>query len=207
MVLPLILRGALTLVPKVTSKVAPIIGGVVKTIVKKPVKSLVSGTILTLGAPSLIGLLSVPKISKEIDPRKRFRAGQSFGQALTQPQLQSIPNDGGSVIKKGAAAFGVAGAIIGAAAIGKQVLPKIKGLKPSAKDKVLESSAIQKNVPIETPDIGKQVAVDPTLGATPKPKEPTKEKPLSIKNTFNPEINIKFSKSRKFINQQLLIRQ
>lgn len=33
-----------------------------------------------------------------------------------------------------------------------------------------------------------------------------KVKPISIKNTFNPTIDIKFSKSRKFINQQILIK-
>jgi len=30
--------------------------------------------------------------------------------------------------------------------------------------------------------------------------------PINIKNTFNPKINIRFSKSHKFINQQILVR-
>ena len=101
---------------------------------------------------------------------------------------------------------GTAAAVVGGVALGKAALAKIpKPSLPKAKETTQEPPiAFLPAPPSLTP-------TTQPLGAVQQPPEvaPVVEKPqppINITNTFNPTIDIRFSKSRKFINQQLLIR-
>ena len=91
-------------------------------------------------------------------------------------------------LKKAGIAGGIIAAVVGGGKIVKEKLAKAKA------EKVLLPADIIAVTPKE--DITKP------FGVVEKPKPVPKEKVElpSIKNTFNPEINIKFSKSKKFIN-------
>lgn len=164
------------------------------------------GILITAGTlPTLVGAGVTPTgraILKGIfDPRIGFKRGKEF--------LEERPEEEKVSLIEGATKVGTAG-LIGAGAIitGKKVIEEVKKrrAKKEPEEKVLTQEDIQKVTPIE--DVGKQIE-EPTLGAVPKPKEEIipKVQPLTIKNVFTPSIDIRFSKSRKFINQQLLIRR
>jgi len=72
MVLPIILTAARIAAPFILRQASSILG----FIAKSPVKAVG----LTLGVPTVIGLLTIPSIRKEISPITRFEAGKEFGE-------------------------------------------------------------------------------------------------------------------------------
>ena len=101
---------------------------------------------------------------------------------------------------------GTAAALVGGVALGKKALEKFpKPFFPKAKETPGEPPVALLPAP---PSI---TTTTQPLGAVQQVKEPIPEappmqQPINITNTFNPSIKISFKKSRKFINQQLLIR-
>jgi len=182
----------------------------------------------TLTLPTAIGFVSTKEgralARKFIDPTSRIRFGKTVAtdplravkdvfrdktplEGLQSiPILQSIPGQPGPFPFKSKTIIERA----------KEKIPDVPAppsiLVPAGIGAAIAGlgALLIQRLPTGTGQVGLQVSEEPTLGAVPKPKEPVKEKPLTpmmIKNTFNPEINIKLSKSRKFINQQLLIRK
>ena len=92
--------------------------------------------------------------------------------------------------------LGTAGVIAGAAAL----LPVVREKLKKAPDLIALTPAIstqpfQPLAPVQKP-VEEKIAV----------AEPVIQKPISIKNTFNPNIDISFKKTRRFINQQVVIK-
>lgn len=163
-----------------------------------------------IGAPAAAGiLLASPTARKFVDPRQTFKRGKEIGKLIEDPSklipekeetlLGKIKDVG---IKAGLIGAGAA-AVAGAAAIAvKKVKEKLPSKIPSAE----LPAAILPTVPSLTP------RTQP-LGAVEKPVEVEKvvaAQPVSmpsIRISNKPSINISFRKSRKFINQQVLVRQ
>ena len=98
---------------------------------------------------------------------------------------------------------GTAAAVVGGVAVAKKVLekiPKIPKLPKRIAPQVLPA-ALLPALPSLTPTTQPLGAVQ----QVPAVAAPVQQ-PINITNTFNPTIDIRFKKSRKFINQQLLIR-
>lgn len=156
-------------------------------------------------------LTAVPSLAKTFNP---FKAGQKAAPFIADPSKLLPEKDKPfkekviDVAKAGGLGVGVAAALIGVAAlIGKGIkklkpgqagLPGLPGL-PGAPGVSLPAAM--------APVISKPFGV----AEKPAPEKPAAlpgvpAQPINIKILNNPEINIRFSKSRKFINQQLLIR-
>jgi len=193
MVLPLALvaagslltRGIAAFLPKVLPVVSRFVGG----IIAKPVRAI--GTT----AAGLVGtgvLLTSPLARERVKeaPKTALEFGKKVGRELEKPKKERELTIGEG-LKKAGIVGGVVAAVVGGAKIVKEKITK---------EKVLDPQDIIKVTPIE--DITKP------LGAVEKPKPVPKEKvqPTSIKNTFNPTIDIRLSKSRKFINQQVIVK-
>jgi len=103
---------------------------------------------------------------------------------------------------------GVAAATVGGVILAKKGIEKVKSIIPSRSPAPPSQITPFAILPAATPIS----SLTQPLGAVQKPVEEdkvTKAIPSipSIKITNKPEINIKFSKSRKFINQQILVKQ
>lgn len=144
--------------------------------------------------PPLAGAISI--VPSLIDPRKTFAKGQELGKIIEDPS-KLLPKDKPATekIKEVAKAAGLLGGAAAVVAAAVPVVTKLRAGKPPA-------------ATLPTP-LTLTPRTQPLGAAQPTPKEApiTKpQKPPSIKITNNPVINIRFSKSRKFINQQLLIK-
>ena len=193
MVLPIILGAAAGLLARGAAIVLPRLISLGAKVISSPIKS------LGLGSAGLVttGILtSSPQARVFIKeaPSRTFRFGEIIGEKIEEKEPKDLPS-----ISQGLTAAGLAGAV--AAGI-LAATKKKKAKEPTAK--VLTPDDIIKAVPIEDTGL---IAEEPTLGAVQAPKEPSvaKERPIKIINTFDPEINIRFSKSRRFINQQILV--
>lgn len=171
-------------------------------------RALVPKTIGGVAKLAFVGgaLTAVPTLATTFNP---FRAGQKAAPFIADPSLL-LPKDKPlrekvkEVAKAGGIGAGVVAAVVGGAAVVKKAIEKAKKPVPVAD--------LPTPILPDIADIGQVVSQERTLGAVqPTPTEPTikeiTQKPLTIRNTFNPTIDIRFSKSRKFINQQILVRQ
>lgn len=149
------------------------------------------------------------------DPRKAPERAEIITGVIEDPS-SILPREGQTlkekVIQAGKAAglvgAGVAAAAGAVAVAGRAIrkrVPRLPSRRPR-KEPDLPPIAFLPAAPSLTP------STQP-LGAVEKPKEelpvvvkPVKERPINIRNTFNPTIDISFRKSRKFINQQILVR-
>ena len=146
-----------------------------------------------------------------IDPRKAPEKARIISGIIEDPS-KLVPKEGETlkekIIQAGKAA-GLIGAVTAAAAGGLVVAGRvIKGKIPS-----LPTGRASQLPPIAF--LPAPSSITPTiqpLGAVQKPMEPEKiaqAQPLampSIKITNKPEINISFRKSRRFINQQVIVK-
>lgn len=189
MVLPLIAGGLLAarfLIPKIAARLIPAIA---KFAVKRPITTFIT-------APTVIGLLTVPEVRKPVlkflSPKERVKAGKEFGEKLTGVK----PADGGDLIKTGLKAAGILGALVGAIAAAKLIKEKLP-----KKEKVI--SAPEQLVPP-----GVLPSMEPIGPVVKAPEEKIVQPVPSIINKINvtPIVNVRINQSRKFINQQLLIR-
>lgn len=197
MVFPLIgglLVGGRLLLPRVLQFAGKLAARTGAFAVKSPIKA----TVLSLAIPSGIGFLKgAPKIRKQLGPVARFKAGAEFGEKITG----EVPADGADLIKSGLTAAGIVGALVAAGVVAKKVAGK-KAVKRV--EKVLSSP--EQVVPLAA------LPIQEPIGVVKKPEDAAlKEKPAipSIINKINvnPTIDIRFSRSKKFINQQIITRQ
>lgn len=193
MVLPLALAGAAALLARgaaaLLPRVVPLVSKFVVGVVTKPLRA------VALTSAGLVGagvLLESPLARKKVKeaPRTALEFGKKAGREFEKPKAERELTIGEGLKKAGVVGGVVAAVVGGAIAVKKKI----------TKEKILTQEDIQKVTPVE--DITKP------LGVVEKPKPVPKEKVglPTIKNTFNPEINIKFSKTNKFINQQVLIK-
>jgi len=94
--------------------------------------------------------------------------------------------------------LGTAGLIAGATALLPVVREKLKkapGLEQIAVTPPISTQPFVPLAPVQKPVEEKALVVEPVI----------KQRPISIKNTFKPSIDISFSKTKKFINQQVLL--
>ncbi len=179
----LLARGAAALLPKIAKLGAKIIS--------KPVKSIA----ITSAAFFAGGLLKESPMARVFiteAPKTTFQFGQKIAREIEEPKKKKEVT-----VAEGLKKAGILGAVAAGAVGLIKTIPKAR-----AKEKVLEPADIIKQQPLE--GITKDIK-EPTLGAVEVPKAIPKEKPFTIRNTFNPTIDIRFSKSRKFINQQVLV--
>ena len=151
-----------------------------------------------------------------IDPRKAPERAKIIAGIIEDPS-KLLPTDKITlkerVLEVGKAA-GILGAgvalVAGGISIAKKKLrgakiPKVSLPTRQIAPQVLPA-ALLPAAPSLTPDTQPLGAVK-QVEEKPTPTLPVEKiKPMKITNTFNPTIDIRFSKSRKFINQQILIR-
>jgi len=159
------------------------------------------GVGLGLGA-----LASSPKIrefarTKVTDP---LAGGRFIGELVEDP-AKLFPKDKPfkEKVKEGLTTAGIIGGIaaagVGAGALVRSALEKRKEIKPKALPLPLLPAALPPA--IQTFGVAEKVADESTFPLAAAPI-----KPMRIQNTFNPEINISFKKSKRFINQQINVK-
>ncbi len=199
-----VLTGAAAFQKVLTSPVTTVVAGTaLGAFVGQPVKAFLGTSALVTG----IGVLSTsPRARKAakfiVSPVRRLAGGKVIGAAIEEPTtfLQKLLGLGA------VAAVPIATAGIGAAAVlGTQRLLRDRKIPtlPSGLPAALPAAAITTGLPVSPR------AIEP-LGAV-QPEKPIEEvKPPkavpAVKITNKPEININFRKSRRFINQQILVR-
>jgi len=157
--------------------------------------------------PTAVSALAVsPTLRKAVSP---IRRGKAIGAAVEDPQtfLQKVAgffSGAGQIVKETAPVI-VPAAIVGAAIIGgRRLARRARDRRPAAIPTAqLPIAALPVGVApvsVRTTPLG---AVTPT--EKPVAEEKVKKAPPSIRITNKPQINIRFSKSRKFINQQILV--
>ena len=155
----------------------------------------------------VVGAVSaVPSLATTFNP---FRAGQKAAPFIADPSKllpkeKTLKEKVVDVAKVGGLGVAAAAALVGSAALiakaakrlksGVPGLPGLPGL-PGAPGVILPSAPVisQPFGPAKKPEVE-------------KPKELLQARAPDIRIVNKPEINIRFSKSRKFINQQLLVR-
>lgn len=151
-------------------------------------------------------------VEKIKDPTK---IGRGIGEIIEDPskllpkEKQPLSEKIKEIAKSAGLVAGGAAALAGGILVTKKAITKAKEIFPK-KEAVLVSTQLPTEMVSQISAVAEPIgAVQPTppleepkmVGAAPLlPK-------INIKNTFNPEISFKFSKSRKFINQQILIRK
>lgn len=197
----LLARGITRGIPKATLAVG-------KAVVPKTPR----GIILTTAG---VGALTTsPTLRSLLDPRKIFQRGREVGRIVEDPSklipkeqtARGIKEKVVDIFKEAGPAAAVGAALAGGAVVAaKKVKSLIPGLPGAPGKPTAESFSV---LPTQ---------VSPTIAEPLGPaKKPEPEKPLeeikpvavmpTIKNIFKPSIDIRFSKKRTFINQQLLIR-
>ena len=200
MVVPLLIRGAALIGTRVVPKVLPFLGRVGKFFVPKTLKgSLIAAATI----PATIGVATTKPgrkiISTVFDPRKGFARGQatpefisSLGKGIKEGKVPS----GLTGLQKAGLIGGAAALGAGALVIGKKAKEKISFFRGNTGAPAVPfARTSQALAPVK--QIPEPVAVMPVEAL---------QKPVTIKNIFKPSIDISFRKSKRFINQQNLIR-
>ncbi len=193
-------------------KITPFLAGTLATLVAGPI----TGAKVFLGSGLATGILSRSQkartFAKEkiLDPTK---IGIGIGGLIEDPgkliPKETTPSGVRERVKEVALSAGLIGgtaaALVGGVALGRAALAKIpKPSLPRARETAREPPLAFLPAP---------PSITPTtqpLGAVKQPVDQVPVavpmQPVNITNTFNPSIKINFKKSRKFINQQVLIR-
>lgn len=196
----------------VLTKTATIEAGVLGTLLGGPILGLKAAgfTGLTLGALQVSPRVREFVVQKVIDPTG---GGRFIGEQIEKFGTSPLPTEKGLLekIKEGAKKAGILGAVVaggvGAGALIKAGVERVKKAKSPAIPKTLTIPAVL------MPSKPLPPAREP-FGAAQRP--PKEEKPFPVTQTMPniinkirvaPEINISFRQSRKFINQQILIRK
>lgn len=156
-----------------------------------------------------IGILQVSPIARKFvvarikDPTA---TGREIGAIIEDPsKLQPDIEKGETTIEKIKEIGKKAGVVGGAAAITAAAIAAIRKVR---KEKVPIPSlplptALFQGIPIPTPTIEPIGVVEKPVE---KPIEVVPKAAPAIKNIFKPEVNVKVSHSKRFINQQILVR-
>ncbi|HEC65385.1 MAG TPA: hypothetical protein ENI23_08825 [bacterium] len=194
MVVPALIAGGLLAARFVLPRLIPLGAKVLRFVAPKTVKgAIVQAVVIPTGVGFIAG---APSIAKQFLPGARFKASKEFGQKLTGEK----PADGGDLIKSGLKAAGVVGGVVAAVAVAKKIKEKL----PARKEKVITSPE-QIVPPAVLPLPPEQQPLGPVKQVT---EEKIMQPTPSIINKINvtPIVNVRINQSKKFINQQLLIR-
>lgn len=192
-----------------STKTTAVLAGTLGTLVSGPILGAKAflGTGLVGGALEASPILRKQAKEKIIDPT---RTGRFIGKTVENPS-RLFPKDKTQLEKKIKDSFKAAGVIGGttAAVLGGTALLK-KGIE-KAKSKKVKFPKINPNLlagPSKLePLVPKQIPLGPAKRVTEQAEDKIKPKSIpAIKNTFKPEINISFRNSKKFINQQVLVK-
>ena len=193
---------------------APVVGRIVLGQAKTLIPKTVGGKILALTGISALTTSPILRdvIVKKLNP---ISTGRELGRIIEDPS-KLLPKDKSKTgvkdkvvdtLKTAGLIGGVAAATVGGVVLAKKGIAKVKGLLPStATGGLIGSRAAPTGLLPATPSI---TPVTQPLGAVQKEVAPTTS-PIStlppIKITNKPVINVSFRKSRKFINQQVLVK-
>ena len=156
-----------------------------KSFIQRPLKT----TLGVLAAPAALGLASTPFARKVFFGG--FKRGRGLPEQVTGIVERFLPEDKPSPVLPFVAGAGVAAA-------GAAIIPRVA--RRFKKDDVIgipppiSTQAFQPLAPVQQP---------PTVEEIPLVAEVAAQKPVTIKNVFNPSIDISFKKTRRFINQQI----
>ena len=164
--------------------------GVGKFIGKSFVTSPVKTTLGLASAPFIVGLATTPEAKEFVTGG--FRRGQKTP--------ETIRGLGGILAESPKTALASAVGVGAVATLGTSAILKAIRDKPVTPPTIIAAAP-----PISTEALQPLGAVQPPQPIAEVPAAVKKEKPMKITNTFNPEINISFKKSKKFINQQVLL--
>lgn len=173
----------------------------IKTLVPATAKGKVA---VVLGAPLVTGILAGSKRAREfalglLDPVRKFERGKEIGGIIEEPS-KLLPKKKVPDILKTTGLIGTGAAIATAIPI---VTEKIRG----ARAPVITPTGTLAGVPVQA--ITQQAPISAIPKEIPKEKvvEPVKQALPSIINKISvrPEIDIRFSKRKTFINQQILL--
>jgi len=184
---------------------APIVGRAALRTGKAFIPKTALGKIAT-GVSGLFGagvLIASPKARRAVRaaPRRILGTGLGVGRQIEAGVPFSLRDVGKAAAGAGIAGAAVAGGLAVAGAI-KGRAKKVKGVVERVPDVIagtpsIVTTALEPLGPVVQPAVEVPVAVE----AIPKPM-----KPVTIKNIFKPSVDVRFSKSKRFINQQNLIR-
>lgn len=193
-------------------KLTPFLAGTLGTLLGGPG----TGAKVFIGTGLGVGILQVSPLARKVVKEKILdptKIGRGIGEILEDPakllpkEKQPIRERVKEVVKKAGVAAGLVAAGVGVVAAAPIIAKKVKEkILPSRIPTELAPAALLPAAPTST--IMPFAAVEPT----PTPKEvipvaaPMPAAIPSIRNVFKPSIDIRFSKSRKFINQQINIR-
>jgi len=173
-----------------------LVKGTGKAIAKRPILSLVGAGVLVTSPTARRAAVTLPQTL--------FSGGKTIGGKI---EGLSAPT------KEKAGKFGLLGlgaaALLGGVLVAPTALRAAKGLIPSLPKRKKATQELPVGLLPAPPSI---TPTTQPLGAVQQVVEPTpslpveKVKPMKITNTFNPTIDIRFSKSRRFINQQIIVK-
>ena len=177
--------------------------------------------LLGVTLPAGIGVLTSPRarrfVKKTFDPREQFRRGKEIGKVIEDPS-RLLPSDDittrtvGEKIKDIAIKTGlIGGAVAATVGAGALLVPAVRGALTRRRERREEQPiTFQQLTPLGGAVVSSGAALQP-LGAVEKPPEEEKVPAMlqpSIKIINKPQnnIDIRFSKKKTFINQQVLIK-
>lgn len=205
MVLPLLLRGIAFLAPKIIPVISKIAQTAGRFLLPKTFKGALIGAATI---PATVGLATTPFGKKALktvfDPRKGFERGKATPEFVTEvvtkikePTTKVSEFDITEALKK-AGLIGAGAALVGGTIVaGKRVRERFARQEMIAQLPLAPTPVTGRALaPVRQPVEEKPVVVE----ALPKVK------PITIRNVFKPSIDISFRKSRRFINQQVLIK-
>ena len=170
----------------------------------------IEGASLLSSSPTLLGAVTTRLL-------RPGELGGTIGTGIEEGKgfIENIIDTGKDVIEDIPGGAATAGALAGGAAVaGAPIIIKIfeefKGTDNG--DKVPEITDLPSSQVVAVPPFEGQPAALQPLAPVKQPVEEkpvavgAPQKPVTIKNTFKPSVDISFKKSKKFINQQVLIK-
>lgn len=173
-----------------------------------------------LAVTGISALTTSPRLRKLVVKKLNpISTGRELGKLVEDPS-KLLPKDttGKGVKEKVLNVFktagligGVAAAGVGAVVLGKAAVKKVKSLIPGGAPTATTTSALVASAPIgATPVFPAISSITTPIGAVEKPTElekaATPTPSIKIVNKPQNTVNVKFSKSKKFINQQINVK-
>lgn len=194
-------------------RLTAVLGGVLGTLIGGPLVGAKAFAGAGLGAGLLkSSLVRKTIVEKVLQPEK---IGQGLADIIDNPKTllpdrsdkKGIVEKAKDVTKKAGVVAGLGALAVGGAVAGKKALDKVKDIKvPKFFGNGTPEAVLPSPSPI-SPIAEPFGAVQPEVPIEDKIKDVAPVSMPSIKITNKPSINIKFSKRRKFINQQVLVRK
>jgi len=182
-----------------------LLGKLTKTAVTNPRTTAV--TLATV--PALVGLGSTPVgrefISTVFDPRKGFKRGQATPEFITEAVEKVKGGQSPFTLSEGLKTAGIIGGLTALGTGGLIVAKKVKDKFPRSGSEQLLITGAPSSTLIPLAPVKQEEEEEVPMEMVGLPMQMPE---INIKNTLKPVINVtvKQTKSKKFINQQVLIR-